>query len=244
MAGMLALVGSGEYISTMLPLEKQLVTAGLESGCSPKYVQLATAAGLEGFESLAYWKNLGEQQAQRIGIEPVFVEIFNREDAFRSELVSQISNAALIYLSGGNPIYLAQTLIGTPALAAIVASWHAGSSLAGCSAGAMALAGEIANPFKLTAKAEPGFNIVPNLKVLPHFDRYFGWIPTPAAKLLGRSKSGALAVGIDENTALVSTGDLNFWQVQGLGAVQLLNGSQRKLAALADLDVAQEMAQI
>ena len=108
----------------------------------------------------------------------------------------------------------------------------------------MALAGEIANPFKLTAKAEPGFNIVPNLKVLPHFDRYFGWIPTPAAKLLSKSKSGALAVGIDENTALVSTGDLNFWQVQGLGGVQLLNGSQRKLAALADLDVAQEMAQI
>ena len=244
MAGMLALVGSGEYISTMLPLEKQLVTAGLEAECSPKYVQLATAAGLEGFESLAYWKNLGEQQAQRIGIAPVFVEIFNREDAFRSELVSQISNAALIYLSGGNPNYLAQTLIGTQALAAIVASWHDGSSLAGCSAGAMALAGEIANPFKLTAKAESGFNIVPNLKVLPHFDRYFGWIPTPAAKLLSKSKSGALAVGIDENTALVSTGDFNFWQVQGLGAVQLLNGSHRKLAALADLDVAQEMAQI
>lgn len=244
MAGMLALVGSGEYSSTMLPLEKQLVTAGLEARCSPKYVQLATAAGIEGSESLAYWKNLGEQQAQRIGIEPVFVEIFNREDAFRSKLVSQISNAALIYLSGGNPNYLTQTLIGTPALAAIIASWQAGSSLAGCSAGAMALAGEIANPFKLTAKAEPGFNVVPNLKVLPHFDRYFGWIPTPAAKLLGKSKSGALAVGIDENTALVSTGDPNFWQVQGLGAVQLLNGSQRKLAALADLDVAQEMAQI
>lgn len=242
MAGMLALVGSGEYLPVMLPLEKQLVAAGLQAGRSPKYVQLATAAGKEGFESLAYWKNLGAQQAQRIGIEPVFVEILNREDAFRAEFVEQIADAALIYLSGGNPSYLAQTLIGTPALAAIITSWRAGCSLAGCSAGAMALAGEIANPFKLTATAEPGFNIVPNLKILPHFDRYFGWIPTPAAKLLGRSKTGALAVGIDENTALVSHGDLNFWQVQGQGAVQLLNGSQRKLSALTDLDVAQEMA--
>jgi cyanophycinase len=240
-AGMLALVGSGEYLPAMLPLEAQLFEAGIAAGKQPKFVQLATAAGQEGYASLSRWQELGEQQAERIGASAQFVEIFNRDDAQKPELASLISDAALIYLSGGDPAYLAQSLIGTAAFIEIERSWRSGSSLAGCSAGAMALAGQVPNPFKLTASATPGLGIAPNLKVLPHFDRYFGWIPTPMAKFLGKANPGILSVGIDENTALVSAGDPNVWSVWGFGSVQLLNGSEAKLAALAEFTIATEL---
>jgi cyanophycinase len=240
-AGMLALVGSGEYLPAMLPLETELIEAGIAAGKQPKFVQLATAAGKEGYVSLSRWKDLGEQQAERIGVPAQFVEIFNRDDAQNPELAALISDAALIYLSGGDPVYLAQSLSGTAAFSEIERSWRSGSSLAGCSAGAMALAGQVPNPFKLTATATTGLGIAPNLKVLPHFDRYFGWVPTPMAKFLGKATSGMLSVGIDENTALVSTGDPNVWSVWGFGAVQLLNGSEAKLAALDEFVIADEL---
>jgi hypothetical protein len=43
---------------------------------------------------------------------------------------------------------------------------------------------------------------VPDVHVLPHFDRYSGWIPNFAAHLL--VGEGYHVVGIDEDTALVA----------------------------------------
>lgn len=228
MSGAIALVGSGEYLPIMQPFESELIQMGMDSGKSAKFIQLATAAGKEGFASLQRWRELGEKQADRIGVEAVFVEAFNRDDAHDPNIYNQVEDAALIYLSGGDPIYLTQTLSDTPLLDRIRNCWLNGSSVAGCSAGAMALAAEVANPFKLTSASTIGLNFVPNLKVLPHFDRYFGWIPSPMAKYLGRSGPGILPIGIDENTAILSTVNLNNWDVWGFGSVQLLKDSESK----------------
>ncbi|MCX6427305.1 MAG: tyrosine-type recombinase/integrase, partial [Actinobacteria bacterium] len=46
-------------------------------------------------------------------------------------------DSALIYMSGGDPHFLAETLTGTPVWKAIIKNWHSGGSLAGCSAGAI-----------------------------------------------------------------------------------------------------------
>lgn len=242
MPGSLALVGSGEYLDQMQPFEADLIERGVANGKKPKFVQLATAAGKEGYASLQRWRELGEAQAERIGVPAVFVEAYNRTDAENIEIANLVDEAALIYLSGGDPIYLADSLIGTKLFDRIHRNWLTGSSLAGCSAGAMALAAEVPNPFKLTANATAGLNIATNLKVLPHFDRYFGWLPTPMAKYLGRSASSILPVGIDENTALVAHEDLDNWQVWGFGSVQLLNESERKLSSGDQLTVSKELA--
>src|SRR6059058_4954141 len=68
--GPVALVGSGEYLPVMAPVE-----AALLAGRPPRYVQLPTAAAEEGPGSVARWVALGAEQAQRLGVEAVPVMV-------------------------------------------------------------------------------------------------------------------------------------------------------------------------
>src|SRR4029079_9982025 len=65
-----------------------------------------------------------------------------REDAGDAASVDVAAAADLIYLSGGKPDHLYDLLVDTPLLAALRTAWQRGAVLAGCSAGAMVLAGQ------------------------------------------------------------------------------------------------------
>lgn len=194
--GRIALVGSGEYLPVMHEVE-----AWLLDGRPRRYVQLATAAAPEGDQSLAHWHELGRAAAERLGAEQIVVDIRTRADADEQRWVQAISGAGLVYLSGGNATHLADSLRGSRVWEAIVGEWRAGASLAGCSAGAMAMAGrirDIRHPGKAPVQ---GLGLVPDVQVLPHFDRLTHWMPDFAlGPLLTR---GALTLGIDEDTALL-----------------------------------------
>ena len=114
MAGRLALVGSGEYLPVLSEVEDWLFADN-----DRVYVQLATAAAPEGDRSLAHWHDLGRQAAERLGAEQVVIDIRTREDAMDDRWVPLIERARLVYLSGGNPTFLAKTLRGTAAWEAI-----------------------------------------------------------------------------------------------------------------------------
>ena len=217
--GNLALVGSGEYLPVMAELESSLI----QSGPSLRYVQLATAAGQESSERLRYWERIGKEQADRIGAQQVFLPIFTREDAMRIDYAEEIKGAGLIYLSGGDPHYLAQTLIGTPVWEAIVTSWKSGTSLAGCSAGAMAFGPDIPHFRKMKEAGEIGLGLLPNIRVVPHYNKFFKWIPESAVQLFLKAPEGVRIVGIDESTAIV-TNNLKIWSVYGDGFVHILDG--------------------
>lgn len=219
-SGILALVGSGEYLPVMAELESSLI----QSGPSLRYVQLATAAGQESVERLRYWERIGKEQADRIGAQQVFLPIFNRDDAMRIDFAEQIKGAGLIYLSGGDPHYLAQTLIGTPVWDAIISSWKTGTSLAGCSAGAMAFGPDIPHFRKMKESDEIGLGLLPNIRVVPHYNKFFKWIPEGAVQLFLKAPEGVRIVGIDEGTAIV-TKNLKVWSIYGDGSVHLLNGN-------------------
>jgi len=210
MHGLLALVGSGEYLPVMQPYETEWLLNGEARGKKRKFVQLATAAGKESGSRHEYWKRIGAEQAERIGVEQVFIPVFNRTHALDESFAQLIDGAALIYLSGGDPGYLLSTLENTPVWQSIYDNWKSGSSLAGCSAGAMAM---------------HGLGILPTMKILPHYDRYFRFVPDKAAKLVGRTPEGGNLIGIDEKTALVSK-DLVNWIVQGVAKVHLLDGPE------------------
>lgn len=205
--GPIALVGSGEYLPVMAEIEKNLI-----SGRGNKYVQIPTAAAEEGERSLNYWRDLGIAQATRLGVEPVPLLITDRTSANDDNLVKQIEGAGLIYMSGGNPHYLANTLRETRVWQAIYDAWLNGAALAGCSAGAMAIANHIPELRTFSKSTTSGLGILPHVRVLPHFDRMF-------MNILGRLKHDKeiVVLGIDENTALV--GGLDEWEVQGLGSV-------------------------
>ena len=223
--GSIALVGSGEFLPEMSDLENLLIQDGVRNGKVPRFIQIPTAAGKESPDRIKYWRELGRAQGQRLGIEVEFLEILNRQDAQDKELAALIADSALIYLSGGDPHHLADSLAGTPIFDAIYQGWTSGSSLAGCSAGAMALSTQIPN-FRFSKKSPtPGFNLLPKIRVIPHFDRFFRWIPESAAKVLMSSPDDTILIGIDELTALVNRSGEDDWQVIGSGLVHILSGA-------------------
>ena len=209
----------------MLELESSLIQDGVKNGKKARFIQIPTAAGQESPDRIKYWKELGRAQGERLGVEVEFLEILNREHALDQQMASLISDSALIYLSGGDPHHLAESLINTPVLDAIYKGWASGSSLAGCSAGAMALSTHIPN-FRLSKKSPtPGFNLLPRVRVIPHFDRFFRWIPESAAKVLMSAPDETILIGIDELTALVNRSGESDWQVIGSGLVHILSGA-------------------
>jgi cyanophycinase len=224
MKGSLALVGSGEYLPEMAEFEKSLIDDGLKNGKQPTYIQIPTAAGQESPDRLDYWRQLGKAQADALGVESLFLPIYTREDAFNLEYVNQIKDSALIYFSGGDPHYLAQTLIDTPLWKEIYISWQSGTSLAGCSAGAMVLSSHIPH-FRFSSKEPtPGLNLTPNIRVIPHFDKFFKWIPDSAAKVLLDVPNETILIGVDDLTALVKRSGDDHWIVQGKSKVHILKG--------------------
>lgn len=232
MNGALALVGSGEYMPIMQPLEESLLKNAVSRGKKNRYIQIPTAAGQEDPGRLKFWENLGAEQAARMGTEQVFLPIFHRKDAMNQSFVQEIFDAGLIYLSGGDPGYLANTLINTPLWSAIETAWKDGSSLAGCSAGAMAIGNHVPNFFRPKEEGTKGLGTIGDIRIIPHYDKFFRWIPDSAARLLLSAPLGTSVIGIDERTALVTglSDDpaVNFetktWRVDGVGKAHLLRG--------------------
>jgi len=224
MNGSLALVGSGEYLPAMAEFEKSLIDDGVKNGKQPLYIQIPTAAGRESQSRLNYWKELGKTQADSLNVDSIYLPIYFRDDAYNPEYIEQVKNTALIYMSGGDPHYLAETLIGTPLWDAIYENWQTGGSLAGCSAGAMVLSAQIPN-FRFSKK-EPttGLNLIPNIRVIPHFNKFFKWIPESAAKILLHVPDNTILIGVDELTAIVRRSGDEPWHVYGEAKVHVLKG--------------------
>ena len=224
MNGSLALVGSGEYLPAMAQFENSLVADGVTNGKEARFLQIPTAAGRESSDRLEYWKELGLRQAKNIGVEATYLPIFTREDAFNQEYIDAVANSALMYMSGGDPHHLAQVLIDTPLWDAILENWKTGASLAGCSAGAMVLSAHIPN-FRLLKKVPTqGLNLLPEVRVIPHFNKFFKWIPESAVKVLLHVPDNSILIGVDELTAIVKRSGDSEWVVVGEAKVHVLKG--------------------
>jgi cyanophycinase len=233
--GPIALVGSGEYLPVLEPLERALL-----AGRPSRYVQLATAAAPEGPAVLRRWHELGARAAKRLGVEQVVVPVVDRNTAQDPALADLVRGAGLVYLSGGSPRFLTETLQDTAVWAAIRQVWRSGAALAGCSAGAMALSAgfpDLRHPWR---RAVSGLGLVPTVEVLPHFDRFAARVPDPVLRGVSGAGPGVGVVGIDEDTALVGglepgaagwrtdpAGPDSRWQVFGRQSAWLLGPDGR-----------------
>jgi cyanophycinase len=218
-SGAIALVGSGEYSVQMQELETELLHRAISRGKKNTFVQIPTASSHEGEASRAKWKRLGQEQSDRIGSECVYLPIHEREDAFNPDFLDALEGAGLIYFSGGDPHRVADIYRDSLVWKKIVEEWQSGSSLAGCSAGAMALGGTIMGIRK--SHHSPGLALLPEIEVIPHYDKMLGWLPDRVAAFIGQNISQATLLGIDENTALVYT---DAWRKFGRGNVHVLRG--------------------
>jgi cyanophycinase len=213
-------VGSGEYSVQMQELETQLLHLAVSQGKKNSFVQIPTASSHEGDSSRERWRRLGKEQSDRIGSECIYLPIHEREDAFNSEFIAQIKDAGLIYFSGGDPHRVAEIFSESPLWDEILNQWKSGTSLAGCSAGAMAFGGTIMGLRR--SQLSNGLNLLPKIEVIPHYDKMLGWLPDRVAAFIIRAESDSTLIGIDENTALVLT---DSWKRFGRGKVHVLRGS-------------------
>ena len=227
MNGLIALVGAGEYLPVMNDVDRHLLASVDTNGRTPRVVCLPTAAGQEGDASVDRWQRMGVEHFEALGAEVTPAHIIDRESADDLQWEDALENADLIYYSGGNPMYLYETMQGSRAWNAAQKAWERGAVYAGCSAGAMILAQRIPNFRAVGLTSIDAFQVVPATFVIPHFDRMRGlW----SAYLFGvrrQLKNDQFILGVDENTALV--GKLNgTWQVMGQGQAHLITRNGQK----------------
>jgi cyanophycinase len=217
-AGPIALVGSGEFLAVMDEIDTAILER-LGGAAGSRVAVIPTASGLEEAESPTRWARMGVEHFTRLGARVDAVAILNRRDAQDSDLLAILEAANFYYFSGGNPMHLIDTMRDSPAWE-IIARRHArGAALAGCSAGAMAICGQTSRFRGLRDEDAPAWTaalgILPQLIVVPHFDRIASFIGQEAVdRLLRNVPEGSTLLGIEEDTALVRLeGDI--WWVMG-----------------------------
>ena len=203
--GHLCLVGAGEYLPPMEPVDRALLalTPALSEGRAPVVVCLPTAAGTEGEEVIARWMSAGIEHFRSLGADAMALRVVDRGTADEPELADVIGRADLVYLSGGKPPHLMASLRDTPVWSGILRVLARGGVVAGCSAGAMIMGAHVPSFPNMTSR-EPGFGLVPDAIVLPHFDEFFGRFgrlatlgAPPGSYLLGIDGMTGLCVGTD-----------------------------------------------
>ena len=220
MYGPLALVGGDEFHPGNEHQDEILRDA-----CAgrPAYV-VATAA--QDFAS-------GAVEAARhwfagLGLEVHELRIRTKEDAaFARARWPRPQAAGLVYIAGGDPGFVVETLRASLVWKAIAAAWRAGAALAGSSAGAMALCEwclvQTSWPGEVHERSVDALGLIPGCAILPHFDVLGdAWIPWAQEGLAQEAQ----VIGIDERTAAVLREGR--WEVFGPGAVTVLQGEVRK----------------
>jgi cyanophycinase-like exopeptidase len=200
MPGALVLAGSGEFLPPMISVDEEVLRH--TPGKPPRVAILPTAAGQE---DVTPWIDNGVKHFGALGCEAYGVRALDRASVEDSAWVAALERADLIYLSGGSPGYLVETLRGSATWGAIVRVWERGGTLAGSSAGAMAL-GELtlvrrsAEAQWMPSHWESGLGLIERLGVIPHYDR-FG--PERTRPLVASAPAGMVVLGIDEDTVVL-----------------------------------------
>ena len=205
MAGLIALVGGNEFRPGCEQMDRAiLATAGAER---PRVVILPTAAAHQGPSKAA---SNGVRYFSGLGAEASSLMVLGEEDAGDEALLAPLDTASVIYLTGGDPSHLLETLRGSLLLHGLRGALERGAVLAGSSAGAMVL-----GSWMRFGGWTPALGLLDGVAVLPHHERSE---PDVVAKELEDATPPETAViGIDSGTCCLDSAD--GWQVLGLGAV-------------------------
>ncbi|MBN1302813.1 MAG: Type 1 glutamine amidotransferase-like domain-containing protein [Anaerolineales bacterium] len=210
--GRLLLEGGAEFGGQMS--EPDLRAIELAGGLTTPICILPTAAALDNNHQRAGRRGL--DWFSRLGAASVsVVSLIDRPSANDPEIAAALRSAKLIYLLGGFPGYLAETLSGSRGWRAALAAYQEGAVLGGSSAGAMVLCQHLYDPYGKNIL--PGLNLAPNACLLPHHNTFGrGW-----AARLQKQLPGTALIGIDEETGMLDDGPQGAWKVYGAGTVTL-----------------------
>lgn len=211
MPGLIALVGGNEFRPECEAMDRSLLA---RTGTTPRVTILPTAAARENPGLAA---ENGIHHFQRLGARAQAAMIVDSETARDGKWLDLIRKADLVYLTGGDPLHLVETLGNSAAWEAALEVWKSGRSLAGSSAGAMVLGGRMWAPGQGWRE---GLGLLPRLAVIPHHARLASqW---DAGRMRASLPEEITLVGIDEATALVGPP----WEAAGMGKVVIYGTDQ------------------
>jgi cyanophycinase len=216
-AGTLALVGGDEFNPGNEEQDRILAVA---AGPGPAFVVPTAAARQDPQASVQHaiaW-------FMQFGLELRELPVLKRADANSKELSDLARTGGFFYLVGGDPGLVAQVLRSSRVWNAIFDAWSEGASLAGSSAGAMALCSHslirATWPNRFTRRPTDALGLVLDTAVLPHFETFGNkWVESAEREL-----PGTTLLGIDERSAAVWVKDV--WRAYGPGSVTVIKGSK------------------
>lgn len=244
MKSTIALIGGEEFADGFEDVHISLLELAnsnrdKKNGEAVQVVFLPTCATEDGPDTVDYWCDEATKRLEVIGAKVRPVRVVDRLSADDPENARLISEANWIYIGGGYPHVGMRILRGTRALEALEAARQRGALIAGASAGAMMLGAHswVITP-ELGAAVTELFShgagltdwdlplpppleclgFVPRSMCWPHANQLFSlkWLKS------GLLPPGHIVIGIDEQTAFVSTAK-NGWKVLGRGKVTLVD---------------------
>jgi cyanophycinase len=211
MNGLIALLGSGEYLPVMNEVDAYLLANSGANGRKPRVVCLPTAAGQEGPKSVGRWSNMGVEHFTKLGADVQAVPVTDKETAND----------------------LNQTLKGSLVWESAQKAWARGAAYAGCSAGAMVLGKEMPDFRAAGIRSTSAFGILPIASLLPHFNNMPLFGKPLVATLRRRLRDDEVMIGVDENTAIIGSLN-NEWLVMGEAKAHLFTNKDGKSYAAGE----------
>ena len=213
----LLLEGGAEFGGRMS--EPDLRAIELAGGLQASIAILPTAAAPDD-NDLRAGRN-GQRWFESLGVSRVdLVPAIDKQSADNPDFAMRVKAASLIYLLGGFPRYLCETLRDSQVWLAALDAHRSGAVIAGSSAGAMVLCEHYYDPDQ--EKLLQGLDLLKNICILPHHNRFGkGWAP----KLRSLIPQATL-LGIDEQTGVIIDALDEAWTVYGAGRATLYRGKQ------------------
>lgn len=188
----IVLVGGNEFRRDCDPMDRALIER--LRGPAAQIAILPTAATNE--NPYVAGEN-GVRHFRRLGAQADNLMIVDEASANDAALVGLLEDYAGLYFTGGDPIYLHDTLLGSKTWEAVKAVAARGGLVVGSSAGAMVLGERL---WRFDGWID-GLGLAPGLAVLPHHATLAARWNAPA--MAAALPAGVTLIGIDEATALL-----------------------------------------
>jgi len=220
--GTILLEGGAEFGAEMATPDRRAIELAGGLGASVCIIPAAAAPDHNhqraAQNGIHWFKKLGADNVSAL-------PLIDRQSADDPAVVEALRRSKMIYLLGGFPRHLAQSLAGSKSWQAILTAHQAGAVIAGSSAGAMILCEHYYDPHQKNIFS--GLGLLSGCCVLPHHDTFGkSWAPMLAQRL-----AGVVLIGIDEQTGMLNDGPAGRWQAYGAGGVTLYKNERRKLFA-------------
>lgn len=217
--GIVVLAGGGEFEKGMAEVDRAVIQTIQKK--DPLTVIITTAAAPDNNHINA--GNRGKAWFTSLGLERVeILPIVDQKTANSSKWSRTIEESDIIYLLGGFPHYLAQTLQESRCLTAIQRAYVRGAAICGSSAGAMVLSSFYFNP--QDNKLYRGLSFIEDTVIVPHCENFgVSWLQ----KIKNCHFAGTV-LGIDEQTAIIQRDEFD-GVVRGKGNITVWSGKTKHL---------------